>query len=239
MSDEPTEEEITPGTPDEPGDDAVGSWRDALRKRDSKGRPMAVYAILGAAVASLIGLMLIVYFWSADRDRPEQPICTTISAAQAQEAVLDGKVEVFTLVASSDIETPTANGWGPVLARLDYADGQCGYLPQGVQHQTELFAILGTITYYNETTEGAQLDVKYTEQTDLDAVLFQTPTMAVTETPTVTEPAATPEPTSVATDVPVLLPTVQPTEVPASPMASPASNATPEVELTATPTATP
>ena len=118
MSDESTEEQPGPDASSESGG-MTGSWRDALRKRDSRGRPMAVYAILGAGVATLIGLMLIVYFWSADRDRPEQPICTTISSSQAQEAILDGKVEVFTLVYSSEIETPTSSDWGPVQARLD------------------------------------------------------------------------------------------------------------------------
>ena len=47
----------------------LGAVRTTLSKRDSKGRPLGVYVILGIGVATLFVLMLVVYFWSADRDR--------------------------------------------------------------------------------------------------------------------------------------------------------------------------
>lgn len=220
-----------------------GSLREALSRRDAHGRPMGVYAVLAAGVVTLAGLMLIVYFWSADRDRVDQPICTTIDAATAQEAILDGTVERFTLVYSSEVETPSAAGWGPVQARLDYVDGKCGTLPQGVEHQPDLYAILGTITFFNQTTGGAQIELVYSGLTDLDPVLFTTPTVEPTAT---TEPtgtsAATPAATSTPTEEPE--PTVAPASPPATPVATPSTGATPEASpspagsATATPSST-
>ena len=201
---------------------------------------MAVYAVLAAGVVTLVGLMLIVYFWSADRDRVDQPICTTIDAIAAQDAILDGTVERFTLVYSSEVETPTADDWGPVQARLDYVDGKCGTLPQGLEHQPDLYAILGSITFYNQTTEGAQIELVYSGLTDLDPVLFTTPTVEPTEThePSATS-AATPEATATPTETPE--PTEAPASPPATPVATPSTGATPEgsPSPTARPTATP
>jgi hypothetical protein len=216
MTDDSTDQE-QPATGDSTqAGGSRGSLREALSRRDAHGRPMGVYAVLAAGVVTLVGLMLVVYFWSSDRDRQEQPICTTIAVDHAREAILDGNVERFTLVYSSEAEAPESDGWGPVQARLDYADGQCGYLPQGVEHQPELFAILGAITFYNQTTESAQIELEYSGLANLDPVLFTTPTVEPTETT-----PATPE----ATATPTVTPSPEPTGTAASPPATPEATA--------------
>lgn len=248
MTDDSTDQEQPAAGDANKAGGSRGSLREALSRRDAHGRPMAVYAVLAAGVVTLAGLMLIVYFWSADRDRLEQPICTTIAAEHAQQAIVDGNVVRFTLVYSSEIETPTADGWGPVQARLDYVDGKCGTLPQGVEHQPALYAILGSITFYNQTTEGAQIELEYSGLTDLDPVLFTTPTVEPTETPEQTGTSvATPAATPTATATPSPEPTETPPLPPATPAATPSTGATPDASpsptaratATPSPTATP
>ncbi len=239
MTDQIPDEEPTSTEPDAAGGEGNG-WRSWLGKPDSHGRPMGVYLILAAGVLTLVALMLGVYLWSGDRTREEQPICTTIDGPQARQAVVDGQVERFTLTYSAVIETPEAEGWGPVQASLNYADGRCAYLPQGVSNQQALYAILGAITFYNETTDGAQIEVIYSGLTEMDPVLFETPTSVVvpTEIPETEEPA-----TPVATPTPSPSPT--PTEEPSTPVATPAGtptvSASPAARLlpTMTPSPTP
>ncbi len=207
----------------------LGAVRTTLAKRDSKGRPLAVYGILGIGVVTLLALMLVIYFWSADRDQPEQPICTSISPDRAEEGVRDGEVAHLILGFDAGVDLPTEREWGPVLARIDYVDGQCATLPQGIANQADILSILGAIAFYNQTTESAQVEITYNAMTGLQAVLFTTPTTVPTETPVPTAAPESPVSTPVAppTEPPV------PTEPPATPKASPA--ATPQLE-TATPT---
>ena len=217
MTDQIPDEEPTPADPESAGR-ADNGWRSWLGKPDSHGRPMGVYLILAAGVLTLIALMLAVYLWSGDRTREDQPICTTIDANQARQAVIEGEIERFTLTYSSVIETPDADGWGPVQASLNYTDGRCAYLPQGVSNQQALYAILGAITFYNETTDGARVEVVYSGLTELDPVLFETPTSVVvpTQIPETEEPA-----TPAATPTPSPSPSPTPTEDPGTPMATP------------------
>jgi hypothetical protein len=118
-----------------------------------------------------------------------------------------------------------------VLARIDYVNGQCATLPQGIVNQADILSILGAIAFYNQTTESAQVEITYNAMTDLQPVLFTTPTTVPTETPTPTEalvsPAATPAPA----------PTGTPTELPATPASSPV--ATPSAPLRPMPTMAP
>jgi len=234
MTDQIPDAEPTPAdaTPDGGGG---SGWRAWLAKPDSHGRPMGVYLILGAGVLTLAALMLAVYLWSGDRGREDQPICTTIDGNQARDAVVTGEVEQFSLVFSSEIQTPDAEGWGPVQARLDYADGRCAYLPQGVMNQQVLYAILGVITFYNETTDAAQIEVAYSGLPNLDAVLFETPTPDLTPTEAPTELPATPAVTGT--------PSPTPTEESATPAATPErtspETASPTARVRLTPTITP
>ncbi|MDQ3655712.1 MAG: hypothetical protein M3457_11615 [Chloroflexota bacterium] len=214
----------------------LGAVRTTLAKRDSKGRPLAVYGILGIGVVTLLALMLVIYFWSADRDQPEQPICTSISPNRAEDGVRDGEVAHLILGYDAGVERSTEREWGPVLARIDYVDGQCATLPQGIANQADILSILGAIAFYNQTTESAQIEVTYNAMTGLEPILFTTPTTVPAETPVPTEPPVSPVSTPAATPAPA--PTGAPTEVPATPASSPA--ATPRAAtLTPTPTRTP
>ena len=201
------------------------SMRNTLTRRDANGRPMAVYGIVGIGVATLLILMLVVYLATGDRGKDNQPICTTITTDHAQSDIRAGKVERFTVVYAEDEQTPTDNAWGPVQARLDYADGTCGTLPQGVTNQSGLMVVLGAIDFYNQVTDGARVKVSYSAQTNLDESLFAPPTQAPTAVST-EAPTATAEPTS---------PPATPTTIPASPRAI----TTEQPTATHTPDATP
>lgn len=206
----------------------LGAVRATLARRDSKGRPVAVYGILGIAVATLLVLMLIVYFWSSDRDQPEQPICTSISPDRAEQGVRDGEVEQVVLGYDAGVEGTDDGRWGPVLAQLDYVDGQCATLPQGIANQADILSILGAIAFYNQTTERAQVEITYNAMTGLQPVLFTPPTAAPTATTPSTEAPETPVTTPAAT--PAVPPTPTPTNTPpisdaASPRATPRTDA--------------
>jgi hypothetical protein len=203
----------------------IGAVRTTLTRRDDRGRPVGVYGIVGIGVATLLVLMLIVYFSSGDGDNPEQPICTTISPEHATDDVRQGKVESLTLAYARQVETPTDEAWGPVQARVDYVDGSCGNLPQGISNQSGLLMILGAIDFYNQTTESAQVKVTYSGLDSLDSSLFVTPTAVPTESPT----------TVPGTEAPTV-PDATPTQLPPSPAASPER---PRPTTTPLPTRTP
>jgi hypothetical protein len=168
-----------------------GSSGGAAAGTDDGQRPRAVYVVLAIGVVSLLILLLVIYF-SSDRDLPEQPICTAVSVEDAQDAVLQGRISRITLAYDDAAAPPSADNWGPVLARLDYTDGQCANLPQGIMRQDDIYLLLGTITVFNDITESAQVEITYDRTTALDGSLYATPTPPPTPTP---EPTATPEPT--------------------------------------------
>jgi hypothetical protein len=190
--------------------EGVGEGRGRLRDRvDGDGpvdgdhrRPRAVYVVLAIGVVSLLVLLLVIYF-SSDRDLPEQPICTAVSVEEAQRAVLEGRISRITLAYDDTAAPPSAENWGPVLARLDYTDGQCGNLPQGIMQQEGIYLVLGTIVVFNDITESAQVTIAYDRSTALDGSLFATPTVPPTAT---VEPTSTPEPTEAPEETPVPTP---------------------------------
>jgi len=231
MTDDTKEREgpESPGAGANRSDGTLGTVRATLARRDAKGRPLAVYGILGLGVVTLLVLMLVIYFWSADRDQPEQPICTTISPARAEEDVRDGEVEQLILGYDANAERPADRHWGPVLAQIDYVDGQCATLPQGIANQADILSILGAIAFYNQTTESAQVEITYNAMTGLQLVLFTTPTAVPTETTVPTDTPVSAVSTPAAT--PALTPAEEPTEIPALPAASP--KATPSTETPA------
>ncbi|HWV23191.1 MAG TPA: hypothetical protein VNZ58_03300 [Thermomicrobiales bacterium] len=170
--------------------------------RGMSHRSRSAYVVLAVGVIALLSLLLIIYF-SSDRNPPELPICTTVSAESARQAVLEGRISRITLAYDDMVTPPSAPDWGPVLARLDYTDGQCANLPQGIMNQNDIYTLLGAITVFNDITENAQVEIKYDRQTELSPSLFATPAPSPTPTlePTATsEPTSTPEPT--ATTVP-------------------------------------
>lgn len=158
--------------------------------------------VLAIGVVSLLVLLLVIYF-SSDRDLPEQPICTTVSVDDAQTAVLEGRISRITVAYDDAAAPPSSRNWGPVLARLDYTDGQCANLPQGILRQDEIYMLLGTILVFNDITESTQVEIAYDRTTALDPSLFATPTVPPTATP---EPTATPAPTATSTPEPAPTP---------------------------------
>lgn len=176
------------------GTDAHDADRDHASSRPDRSargrRPRSVYAVLAVGVVALLSLLLIIYF-SSDRDTPETPICTTVSAGNAREAVLEGRITRITLAYDDAVTPPSAQNWGPVLARLDYTDGQCANLPQGITNQDDIYLLLGAITVFNDITENTQVEIRYDRSTELQPGLFVTPTVPPTPTPEATE---TPEP---------------------------------------------
>lgn len=200
-----------------PAASSGASVRGRLQARDANGRPMAVYAVLGAGVTVLVILLLIIYVTADQRENPDQPICTTVDPASVGTAVRDGQVERLTLAYDTGVETPSSDRWGPVLARVDYTDGRCANLPQGIVNQGGIYAIVGMISVYNETTENTQVEIRYEGSDTLDGSLYVTPT-------TVPVPAGVPPPT----EPPVPTGPVTPESPAATPAASPAVDATPQ-----------
>lgn len=209
MADDQPEKQPADGTQTPSVDSVLSSVRHKLGSRDSRGRPLSVYGVLAIGVATLLVLLLVVYFSAADRDNPDQPICTSIQPGQAELAVRDGQAQRLTIAYDDEIELPTNDRWGPVLARLDYADGQCANLPQGITNQSDVYAIVGVINFYNQTTENPQVEIVFDRSNGLDVGLFliptQVPTAIAAPSPTLT-PSSTPTATdeSTATDEPMI-----------------------------------
>jgi hypothetical protein len=126
--------------------------------------------------------------------------------------------------------TPPSERYGPVLAKLDYTDGTCSNLPQGVVHQDVVYTIAGLITFYNQNTDGQKVAITYQKSGQLGDELFLLPTEVPTATPTPL-PTMTPAPTSTPLPSPTP-PPATPAGV-SSPIASPV--ATPAFGPTATP----
>ena len=204
--------------------DRIGGSGGGTERDRGQQRPRAVYVVLAIGVVSLLILLLVIYF-SSDRDLPEQPICTTVGVHDAQTAVLEGRISRITLAYDDTAAPPSADNWGPVLARLDYTDGQCANLPQGIERQDQIYLLLGTIVVFNDITESTQVEITYDRSTALDPSLFATPTLPPTMTPEPTEtpqPTATPSPTPAPTPSGPLFGPILPAPPPAStPVATP------------------
>lgn len=183
----------------------------ARLRGDGGGRSSFVYIVVGIVALTLTVLLAIIYFSASERERTSPPICTDIALDRAERAILSGEVERLTIVYDETPLTPTSDRYGPVLAKLDFTDGTCSNLPQGVARQDVVYTVAGVIAFYNENTEAQKVDVVYQKSSNLRDDLFLPPTVPATATAMPTE---TPAPTEVATPR---------TPAPAaSPMASPA-----------------
>jgi hypothetical protein len=194
------------------------------------GRPLAVYGVLVLGVATLLILLGIIYFSSGDRDRPEQPICTNLSASDVEQAVYEDRVERLTVNYDDTGDPRTGKRYGPVVSRVDFRDGQCAYLPQGVEAIDQTYQVLGAIEFYNDTTENSQVEIVKERSDILTDSLFWTSTPLPTETLIPTEtPIVTETPTPEATATPT-----EDTTGPATPdvVASPETEGTPEAAAT-------
>jgi len=228
---EPTENDTLPASPASgPDDDAP-----------NRERPLAVYGVLVLGVVTLLVLLSIIYFSSGDRDKPELPICTDITADTATQRVYAGDVKSLMVNYDDNGDPKTGERFGPVQARIEFTNGQCAYLPQGITASASIYQVLGVIDFYNGTTEGSQIEVKTQRAENLPDSLFETPTPEPTETAIPTE---TPEVTATATEAPTRTPgatasptaTEAPTEEPTTVTGATADDATPE---DATPSSSP
>lgn len=201
--------------------DQSSATEPASRLRD---RPLAVYGVLGLGVATLLILLGIIYFSSSDRDEPDQPICTAITAGDAMRRIYAGEVERLTVNYDDTGDPQTSERFGPVLARIDFIDGQCANLPEGIMGSTEIYQVLGVIEFYNDTTENPRVEVRKERSESLQDSLYQTPTPEPTETPIPTETTVVTE-----TAVPTVEPTIEPTAT-IERAASPEAEGTPVVE---------
>lgn len=205
------------------------------RWKSGNGRPSSfVYIVLGIGVLTLTILLAVIYFSASERERASPPICTDISLERAKQAILDGEVERMTVVYDDEPQMPTSQRYGPVLAKLDNINGACSNLPQGVVNQEVVYTIAGVIGFYNETTEGQQVEITYQQSASLEPSLFVVPTAIPTVTPT---PPPTIEPTeAIETPVAAGTPVADGALVViASPAASPEPRATPDATVSATP----
>jgi hypothetical protein len=215
------------------GTERPGDGRSGVLGRLASGggnRSSFVYLVVGVVALVLLILLAIVYFSASERERTSPPICTDITLQRAERAVLGGEVERLTIVYDETPRTPTSDRYGPVLAKLDFTDGSCSNLPQGVANQEVVYTIAGVIAFYNENTEEQKVEVVYQTGTLADE-LFARPTEPPTVTPTpepTTPPTATATPTAPATEAPS----------PTAP-ATPAGRGTPVASPIASPAVTP
>lgn len=203
------------------GDSGRSGFAD--RWKSGNGRPTSfVYIVLGIGVLTLTILLAVIYFSASERERASPPICTDISLDRAEQAVRGGDVERMTVVYDDDLGTPPSTRYGPVLAKLDNHDGTCFNLPQGIANQQVVYTLAGVIGFYNETTEGQQIEFTYQQSSQLDPSLFVLPTDTPTSDPT--DPIEMPVPagTPVSTPVHIGTPVIS-----ASALATPAPGATP------------
>ncbi len=208
MTDDPKQIPEPTTTPEQDPEIVSSVRRGRFASNENGSRPFSLYAVLGLGVGALLVLLGIIYFSSMDRDNPDQPICTAISPAVAQEDVRDGKIKRIVVNYNKDIDDATDPKWGPVLSRIDYLDGGCGNLPQGIQERDAITLVLGTVLLYNETTNQPQVEIKLNGSDSLSPLLFMTPTLEPTTTPI---PTMTPEATSTPEPTATIQPTVMTT----------------------------
>ncbi|MGB3329478.1 MAG: hypothetical protein WBA46_11020 [Thermomicrobiales bacterium] len=242
---EPSSSVVEAAEPTQPAPTDSGPPRG--RRTSTEGnRSRSLYAVLGIGVASLLVLLGIIYFSATKRENPEQPICTAVATDAAEQAILAGEVHRIVVNYDNQIDAPTDPQWGPVLARVDYVDGSCGNLPQGLVAKEEMARILGTAYLYNQITTQTQVEIILRGTDSLNPALLQLPTATPTATPRVTPTPATPvvivvtataEPTATPTETPTASPSPTTTREDATVSSgSPAPTGTPRASGTPSPT---
>jgi hypothetical protein len=233
-----TEGQPSPDSPVEPSEpDEVEYPVDRLRNRLNQtlgGRPIIVYLVLLAGVATLLLLLAIVWISASGPGSDNRPFCTPIGSSDAQNAILAGEVEQINILVGQQDPLQSLTGM-----RLELVDGSCRQPAQGADARNDLYFILGVADFYN--TFGEQrVKISYQRQdipSELLATSTPTPTATVppTETPTTgptvqptetvyPQPSETPTATPTTAATPVVVVPASPG--PASPMASPARTAT-------------
>ncbi|MEJ7762757.1 MAG: hypothetical protein WKF80_08180 [Thermomicrobiales bacterium] len=172
------------------------------------GRPVSAYAVLVAGALVLCVLLTIILSTSGDDDPGTARTCYQQPDVQiAKDDVLSGAIERVRVIVPED-----RPDFGVAFMELDYVDGSCYTLPQGVIGQDNAFLILGALETYNRTTDQRRVEVNWEEDAVPTNVLF-TPTP-----PATTAPAATRTPVPTWTVVPSA---TAPVALPGSPVAGP------------------
>lgn len=224
---------VVESTADEPVPAEPGAGRGQAAQGDGN-RSRSLYAVLGIGVASLLVLLGIIYFSATKRENPEQPICTAVTTDAAETAILAGEVHRIVVNYDNKVESPTDAQWGPVLARVDFVDGSCGNLPQGIVAKDEMARILGTAYMYNHVTTETQVEIVLRGTDTLNPSLLVLPTATPTQTPVVTPTPATPASPIIIVVTATPEPTAPPTSTP-TPTETPAASPSPERTEPATP----
>ncbi|MDQ3514213.1 MAG: hypothetical protein M3462_11245 [Chloroflexota bacterium] len=142
------------------------------------GRPVSAYAVLVGGALVLCVLLAIILGTSGDDEPGESRTCYQQPDVQiAKDDVLDGAVERVRVIVPEG-----RPDFGVALLELDYVDGTCYTLPQGVIGQDNAFLILGALETYNRTTDQRRVEVTWDEDAVPTNVLF-TPTPSPTTAP--------------------------------------------------------
>jgi hypothetical protein len=236
-----------PSTPEDNVEPAEQEYPvDRLRQRFNQslgGRPVIVYLVLFAGAATLLLLLAIVWISATGDGSGNRPICTPITAQEAQQAIMSGQVQRINVLV--DQKDPLHSLTGMVL---ELGDSSCRQPQQGADYRNDLYFILGVADFYNSFGDQ-RVRIHYQRQNVAQDLLSTStptpqPTLPPTETPTAqpvpTEtPTLTPEPTATPTQEPSPPATETLPAVPivTSPAASP--KATPGNEASANPGVTP
>ncbi len=183
------------------------------------GRPLMVYLVLIAGAGTLLGLLAIVWMSATGGGSDERPICTSITADEARDAILGGKVDRINVLVDRDRPLQSLTG-----LVLEFTDGTCRQSEQGADFRNDLYMILGVTEHYNNFADRKVRIHYQQQQIQPDLLTTSTPTPTATSEPTATlEPTATvepsptmPEPTATATETPAETATVSDPEQPSS-----------------------
>lgn len=197
--------------------------RRLLPRRPLAGQSLSVYGVLLAGVGVLAVLLAIIWATGRGDGTAEGPDCLPVTSDEALTSIDDGTVERMRVLTEQG--RPER---GPLLVTLDLNNGNCRRLPEGISAQPELYRIIGYVTVFNQSRAGEQrINLDWSEDSDIPALLLAT----ATPTPTVTPlPTDTPTPTETpvpATETPVptatFAPTAPPTEPPPPAIPSPSA----------------
>lgn len=198
--------------------------RRPLPRRPLAGQSLSVYGVLLAGVGVLVVLLAIIWATGRGDGTAEGPDCLPVTSDEALTSIDDGTVERMRVLTEQG--RPER---GPLLVTLDLNNGNCRRLPEGVSAQPELYRIIGYVTVFNQSRAGEQrINLDWSEDSDIPALLLAT----ATPTPTVTpQPTDTPTPTETpvpVTETPFPTATIAPTAPPPTepPPAFPSPSAT-------------
>jgi hypothetical protein len=158
--------------------------------------------LLGAVVLAVL-LLVIVLTSAGDDDDTDPVVCFDARLDQFRDQLYAGEVEQLTILVPQD-----RREFGVFRLKIDYIDGQCANLPQGITGREAADAVIGMVYTFNETSDLKQVEIVHR--------VVEVPEQDLAPpTPTELPPTATSPPTE--TPIPP-----SPTEAPPPPTATPA-----------------